>query len=231
MNSAAICLRGGLWSADRRFSVRRVVVGGLVAVLSLVSSLTAQAQTPEGTDEVQEDWVLVIQATSPEQTAPQIANVISPVGSIDAEYGVLELNHTTQPDYADGGIQLQRWNGNFLSDYCPTTTHNRLVTANETIRYTMTMKVVNGRLVFGVRNGTSQTWGSFGGEGEQWRTGTDSAYADLSQYDRTVSTNHTRICFASNLVSSFTQRQVRYYRAGQLIKTDTNGVSVYQAGE
>lgn len=199
------------------------------AVLAVSASGRAQGQTPPGTDEVQEDWVLVIQATSPEETAPQIANVISPVGNIDAEYGVLELNHTTQPDYQDGGIQLQRWNGSFLCDYRPSTSNNRLQTANETISYTMTMKVANGNLNFGVQNGQSQTWGTFGGNGSQWRSQTGSAYVDLSQYDRKVSTDHTRVCFASNLVSTFTQTQVRYYQAGQLLKTDTTKIEVYKA--
>lgn len=199
------------------------------AVLAVSASGRAQGQTPPGTDEVQEDWVLVIQATSPEETAPQIANVISPVGNIDAEYGVLELNHTTQPDYQDGGIQLQRWNGSFLCDYRPTTSNNRLQTANETISYTMTMKVANGNLNFGVQYGQSQTWGTFGGNGSQWRSQTESAYVDLSQYDRKVSTDHTRVCFASNLVSTFTQTQVRYYQAGQLLKTDMIKIEVYKA--
>lgn len=199
------------------------------AVVSMSASGLAQGQTPPGTDEVQEDWVLVIQATSPEETAPQIANVISPVGNIEAEYGVLELNHTTQPDYQNGGIQLQRWNGSFLCDYRPTTSHDRLQTANETISYTMTMKVANGNLNFGVQDGKSQTWGTFGGNGSQWRSQTESAYVDLSQYDRKVSTDHTRVCFASNLVSTFTQTQVRYYQAGQLLKTDTIKIEVYKA--
>ena len=199
------------------------------AILVFYANGQARAQTPPGTDEVQEDWVLVIQATSPEETAPQIANVISPVGNIDAEYGVLELNQTTQPDYQDGGNQLQRWNGSFLCDYRPTAPHDRLQTANETISYTMTMSVANRNLNFGVQNGKSQTWGSFGGNGSQWRSQTESAYADLSQYDRKVSTEHTRVCFASNLVSTFTQTQVRYYQAGQLLKTDTIKIEVYKA--
>lgn len=216
-------------SMNRLASVRQAGLGCLAVVLSLVSGLTAQAQVPDGTDEVQEDWVLVIQATSPDETAPQIANIISPIETIDAEYGVLELNHTTQPDYEDGGVQLQRWNGSTLCDYNPTTAHDRLSTANETISYTMTMKVSNGKLEFGVLNGKSETWGDFGGNSDQWRSSTDCVYVDLSRYSRTVSTDRTRICFASNLVSSFVQTQVRYYKAGQLLKTDTTQVAVYQA--
>jgi hypothetical protein len=208
--------------------VIRTVAIVLAIVLLLVSS--AAAEVPEGTDEVEEDWVLVIQDVSPDESAPQIANVISPTETIDADYGVLELNHTTQPDYVDGGLQLQRWNGSYICEYCRASAHDRLETAGETITYTMTMKVSGGKLEFGVKNGTSQTWGDFGGNGDQWRSETDTVLIDLSHYSRTVSTDHTRICFASNLVSSFVQKEVRYYKSGQLLKTDTNQVVVYEAG-
>lgn len=212
-----------------RQMTNRVWLRSTVTVLGLLYGVTGFAQTPDGTDEVQEDWVLVIQQTSPDETAPQIATIISPVETIEAEYGVLELNHTTQPDYSDGGIQLQRWNGTFLTDYRQPVSNNRLTTPNETISYTMVMKVANGNLVFNVQNGNSQTWGKFGGNGDHWLTQTTSAYVDLSRYDRKVSTDHTRVCFASNLVASFAQTQVRYYKAGQLLKTDTVSVPVYQA--
>lgn len=213
----------------RRQMTTRLFVRSAVTLLGLLYGASGFAQTPAGTDEVQEDWVLVIQQTSPDETAPQIATIISPVETIEAEYGVLELNHTTQPDYSDGGIQLQRWNGSFLADYRPPVSNNRLTTPNETISYTVVMKVTNGNLVFNVQNGVSQTWGKFGGNGNNWVSETPSVYLDLSRYDRKVSTEHTRVCFASNLVASFTQTQVRYYKAGQLLKTDTTGVPVYQA--
>lgn len=212
-----------------RLVTNRLFVRSAVTFFGLLYGVYGFAQTPDGTDEVQEDWVLVIQQTSPDETAPQIATIISPVENIEAEYGVLELNHTTQPDYSDGGIQLQRWNGTFLTDYRPPVSNNRLTTPNETISYTMVMKINNGNLVFNVQNGSSQTWGTFGGNGDRLVTQTSSAYADLSRYDRKVSTDHTRVCFASNLVASFAQTQVRYYKAGQLLKTDKTSVSVYQA--
>jgi hypothetical protein len=120
---------------------------------------------------------LLIQTTSPDVTAPQIATVISPIENIEAEYGVLELNHTTQPDYSDGGIQLQRWNGDFICSTRTANSHARLTTPDERITFTMTMKISGGKLAFGVINGKSQTWGDFGGE-PYWRTRTDSAYPE-----------------------------------------------------
>lgn len=201
-------------------------VAGLTSVVLFAG--VVNAQTPEGTDEVQEDWELLIQTTSPDVTAPQIATVISPIENIEAEYGVLELNHTTQPDYSDGGIQLQRWNGDFICSTRTANSHARLTTPDERITFTMTMKISGGKLAFGVINGKSQTWGDFGGE-PYWRTRTDSAYPDLARYDRKVSVQKTRIGFAANLVQSFKQKTVRYYKNGELLKTDTVEQVVYDA--
>ena len=201
-----------------------------VALLAVLAGGPANAQTPANTDEVREDWELVIRETDFDQTAPQIVTVISPIETIESDYGVLELNHTTQPNYVDGGIQLQRWNGDFMRNYRPPTAHDRLTIAGERITYTMTMKVSGGNLEFGVTNGKSQTWGDFGGTSDQWRSATASNYTDLSRYDRNVSVTKSRIGFAANLVQSFKQKQVRYYKNGQLVKTDNTNLSVYDAG-
>lgn len=208
---------------------KAAVVGFVAVVLSLVASGRAEAAVPAGTDEVQEDWVLIIASTSPDETAPQIVTIISPTETIDADYGVLELNHTTQPDYVDGGVQLQRWNGSDICDYSHSSNHDKLSTADETIKFTMVVKIQGGQLEFGVLNGTSTTWGDFGGNPDQWRSKTDTVLTDLSHYDRQVSTDHSRVAFAPNLVRSFVQKEVRYYKNGELLQTDTTQVPVYQA--
>lgn len=202
-----------------------------IAMLAVLAASVTYAQTPAGTDEVQEDWELVIRDTSPDETAPQIAAIISPIESIDAEYGVLELNHTTQPDYVDGGIQLQRWYGDDVMSYCPPTAHDRLNTAGEKITFTMTMKLTGTNLVFGVINGKSETWGDFGGTTGNWKSQTMANYADLNRYDRQVSVTHSRIGFASNLVQTFKQTGVRYYINGALVKTDTTPLATYEGGD
>jgi hypothetical protein len=202
-----------------------------IAMLAVLAASVTHAQTPAGTDEVQEDWELVIRDTSPDETAPQIAAIISPIENIKAEYGVLELNHTTQPDYVDGGIQLQRWYGKDVMSYCPPTAHDRLNTAGEKITFTMTMKLTGTNLVFGVINGKSETWGDFGGTTGNWKSQAVTDYPDLNRYDRRVSVTHTRIGFASNLVQSFKQTNVRYYVNGTLVKTDTAQLAAYDGSE
>ena len=198
----------------------RVLCGFLAALLTLSLS-SARAETPTNVTGVEEDWELVVGEPSVDDTSPQIISFISPTNRIDAEAAVLELNHSTQPDYLDGGVQFQRWFGDFERIYRAPHTQHRLAIPDEKINYTMTMKIANGLLQFGVRNGTSQTWGTFGGTSEQWNSSVASQYANLDGYSPEISATNSRVGYAANRVQKFSLKEVRYYRDSQLIHKDT----------
>ena len=203
-------------------SISRIrVLCGFLAALLTFSLSPVLAETPTNVTRVEEDWELVVGEPSVDDTSPQIISFISPTNRIDAEAAVLELNHSTQPDYLDGGVQFQRWFGDFERVYRAPHTQHRLAIPDEKINYTMTMKIANGLLQFGVRNGTSQTWGTFGGTSEQWNSSVASQYANLDGYSPAISATNSRVGYAANRVQKFSLKEVRYYRDSQLIYKDT----------
>lgn len=204
----------------------RVLFGGLAVCLLFLSPL--RAETPSNVTRVEEDWELVVGEPSVDDTSPQIINIISPTDRIDAELAVLELNHSTQPDYLDGGVQFQRWFGDFERVYRTPHTTNRLSIPGERIKYTMSMKIEGGLLKFGVRNGTSQTWGHFGGESEQWNSSVLSVYANLDGYSPAISTKYSRVGYAANRVQKYSLKEVRYYNGNQLLQKDTGERIVHE---
>lgn len=212
-----------------RASVSRLrTICGSLATLLVLSLSPAWAETPTDVTRVEEDWELVVGQPSVDDTAPQIMSFISPTQRIDAECAVLELNHSTQPDYLDGGVQFQRWFGDFERIWrAPHTTH-RLAIPGERIKYTMTMRIEDGLLTFGVRNGTSQTWGNFGGTSEQWNSSVVSQYANLDAYRPAVSTKYSRVGYAANRVRRYSLKEVRYYRGNDLIQSDTGEQIVHE---
>ncbi len=212
----------------RPAGIRQVFFRRIFTLFMVLSGGIAWAETPTNVDRVEEDWELVVGEPSVDDTSPQIINVISPTNRIDAEYAVLELNHTTQPEYSDGGIQFQRWFGDFERIYRAPYTQYRLQTPGEKITYTMTMKIANGLLEFGVKNGRSQTWGDFGGDTDQWRSSVVSQYANLDAYSPTISTTNSRIGYAANRVQKYSLTEVRYYRNGELLLKDTVVKTVYE---
>ncbi len=207
---------------------RRPLWRGLLAALLALSLGPAWAEEPTNVSRVEEDWVLVIGEPSVDDTSPQIMSFISPTNRIDAECAVLELNHSTQPSYLDGGIQFQRWFGDFERIWRTPHTTNRLAIPGETIQYTMRMSIESGLLKFGVRNGTSETWGTFGGTTEQWNSSVVSPYANLDAYSPAISTKYSRVGYAANRVQKFSLKEIRYYRGDELIQKDSEEKVVHE---
>lgn len=198
---------------------------GLAVVV--ISAKEASGQTYVPYDRIEEDWEVVIGEPSPEDEAPQILNVFSPGGTYDSSYYIFELNHSTQPDYHAGGMQLQRWTGDWVRDWRTLSNANQLSYPGETITYTLRMRLQDNYLYASVRNGQSQTWGQFGGFSQlgvaHW---TD--LTDLNGYRTSSSTAKSRIGFASHRVVRFVLKEVRYYSNGELVSTDDADVVVHE---
>jgi hypothetical protein len=177
-------------------------------------------------DCIEEDWEFVISEPCPEDEAPQILNVLSPNGTQDTDFFVFEMNHSTQPEYTAGGLQLQRWKGDTLKAYSPVPNSAQLSYPNETVSYTLRMRLWDSVLFASARNGHSQTWGDFGGD-SLWLW-YDTSLSNLNSYKTANSVEKSRIGFASYRVTRFVLKEVRYYSGGQLVQTDTNDYVVHE---
>jgi len=116
---------------------------------------------------IRADWEIQFSTLNRKSTTPQIIAVMSPDGTVNGDYMILELNHSSLPNFSKGGLQIQIWNYDqeqswsdvyFAGKECQTDT--------ERIRFTMEMKLVDDvnsktgkRLWFRVLNLESTTWG------------------------------------------------------------------------
>jgi hypothetical protein len=204
------------------------------AILSAIASLcwggvlgvTSCGWADDSVARVEEDWQLVVNSPDLDNNGPQVTCVITP-GNVANGYCALDLNYSTQPDYAPGGVQMHVWNPT-----TPIVTKNlnargQLQQQNETITWTQSMTLTDNLLIFQVVNGQSQSWGRFGGEDATIAVQTSNP--SLGGYSPDQSVNNSGVCFASNLVDSLTLVAVRYYNsAGQLIRTDSTARTVNQ---
>jgi hypothetical protein len=157
---------------------------------------------------VEEDWELVVANPDANNNAPQVTCVMSPGGAIGSVRAALEINQQTHPRYAPGGVQLQLWHGEYpLHEQ---TLFNTAVMAqpNETVTWTQTMHLASGVLVFEVVNGSSTTWGAFGGGGSL-RVVCLTGLEDLNRYSPDVSAANSAVGFAANRVQSLVLKRVR----------------------
>ena len=168
---------------------------------------------------VEEDWRVEVGTPEPEDHAPQIVTVLSPVANLEREHSVFELNHATYPEYTSGGMQLQSWRGEWLSGFGSTPQWQKLKYGNEVVTFTSAMTLDGSALEFQIRNGTSQTWSSFGGNG-YLKTRYFTTLSNLNAYSPDVSVVNSRVAFASHRVKKLVLTKIRYYSSTGLVATD-----------
>ena len=197
--------------------VTRIARWLLVAATYFVASPAAADDLP--IVRVEEDWRVEVGTPAPEDHAPQIVTVLSPVGNLEREHSVFEMNHTTYPDYAPGGMQLQCWRRDWLSGYGSTPHQQRLYHANEVVLFTSSMQIDDDVLEFRIKNGTSLTWSTFGGNG-YLKTRYNTTLENLDSYSPDVSVANSRVAFASHRVRKLVLSRIRYYSQEGLVTTD-----------
>lgn len=193
---------------------------GFLAFLFVVAWATiAAAQDSETIVRVEEDWELVVATPDTDSDGPQLACVISPVGDLNSVYATFELNHQSLPSYVPGGLQLQVWNGETPVNHHKYPTEAVLSNPGETVRWTQSVEVVEGGLTFEVTNGSSTTWGTFGGQGYLKAT-VSASLANLNGYSPAVSVENSGVSYAANRVESLTLRSVRVFTAAGEVQED-----------
>ncbi len=205
---------------------RPLTVALVAAISSFLLPLTdATAQDgPAAVDiiRIEEDWKLVVESPDTNSGSPQIRCVLSPNGDIESTHAAFTLNHHSQPDYQEGGMQLQLWSGESIKASQANSKQGVLSHEGETVTWTQSMSLDSGTLTFAVTNGSSTTWGSFGGEGYlKFTVATERT--SLGNYLPSVSLNNSEVGFAANRVERLELVEVRAYTADGLYGTATGG--------
>ena len=220
-----------MWICAR--SARRRRVGGWLtfAGLWLFSAACAGVVAAQDIVQVEEEWELVLKDPDSDLTAPQVTCAISPTGDVDGLHATFELNHQSYPYFASGGMRLQVWSGEDNVSSHKTQNDGVMSTAGETVRWTQSMRLHGGSLTFEIKNGTSTTWGEFGGE-HGLRTNCSSDLTSLNEYDPDVSVANSGTGYASNRVASLTLKRVRItFDNGDVVVDDTERTVDQSAGE
>jgi hypothetical protein len=176
-------------------------------------------EIPVGVTRVEEDWELVVNDPDDDYNSPQITCTMSPVGGTSGLHVTFELNHRTQPDFIDGGMQLQMWCGETFWGVSPGDWNHSLHHDGEVITWTQRMTVTPCCLTFEVDNGESSSWGEFGGDGNL-RVQSLAPVLDLAGYSPDVSASLSGVGFGHTRVASLKIKQVRYYVGDELVATD-----------
>jgi len=151
---------------------------------------------------VEEHWELHVAQPDHDRSAPQTTMAMSPTSGLDGVHFLFTLNHSTVPEYAAGGLQVQLWNGDDLVQSQSAQEGVSLDQSDEVIHWTQKLSLQDGRLTFQIIDGDSQTWGTFGGDGLS--VSTDTSLTALNSYHPGVSLTESQVNYAENRVTSLT---------------------------
>jgi hypothetical protein len=174
-----------------------IVVLGLLGIVAVPA-----VAEPNKVVLVEEHWELQVSEPDVERSAPQTTMVMSPKGNVDGAHFLFTLNHSTIPDYAPGGLQVQLWQGGELIEERTASNGATLEHSNETIHWVQRISLQEGTLTFQVRDGESETWGTFGGDDLSLDAST--SLSALNGYRPSVSLSESQVGYAENRVVSLT---------------------------
>jgi hypothetical protein len=149
---------------------------------------------------VEEHWELQVSQPDVDRSAPQTTMVMSPTAELDGVHFIFTLNHSTVPEYAAGGVQVQLWDGEELLESHATHDGDALDHSDETITWVQRVSLEDGHLSFRVVNGQSESWGSFGGDSLSLNVAT--SLTALNSYRPGVSITESQVGYAENRVVS-----------------------------
>lgn len=213
---------------QRQISRREALLAlGLTAVAGR-TGWSAEVAVPTDVDRIEEDWYLQVGEPDPDNDSPQILSVISPFATTDGPHAIFEINHCTQPDYFGGGMQLQRWAGQEQCRAMTRTINSGVLSIpSEVVTYTARMALSGGKLTYSIENGSSQTWGAFGGN-VPYSLSVSTELTSLSGYKPAFSVSESKVAYGSHRVKMFKIKKIRYYRLGSVIAEDSTERVVHQ---
>jgi hypothetical protein len=152
--------------------------------------------------QVEEHWQLQLGQPEADLSAPQMTMVMSPNGGLDGLHFLFTLNHSTEPEYAPGGMQVQARQGDELLDDSLVTEVLPLAHTEEVVRWVQRLSLDGSTLKFHVLNGESETWETFGGD--ELSLGVATSLTSLNGYKPAISLAESQVSYAENRVQSLT---------------------------
>lgn len=177
---------------------------GLTTIPALAEEVSTQVY------KIEEDWELCVTEPDANNFSPQVNLFMAADADNDSTYFQLQLNYAAQDDFSGGGFRVAALSAEKVVDEARSSTRGALNQTSDTVVWTNVLAVINSELLFAVKNGYCNAWGSFGGPDYLIRMPAGSI-TDLSQYKYLESSDTAEISFGKNRVSGLRLKRVRLY--------------------
>lgn len=205
-------------------SSKPITITLLAVLLGTLHSNSLRASSPSSiVVRVEEQWELHVGVPDPNSVAPQVSMVLSPKSALNSWHTTVELNHRTEPYYAEGGVHIQLWNGDQLVADAGWGEFQCIRESEEIIRWSQVLEVRDGQLRASVENGTGSSWANFG---QGIEVAANAPVYDLNDYRVDTSIEESGVSLAGNRVKQLVLRKVRYTMADGSVSEETVNRSV-----
>jgi len=163
---------------------------------------------------VEEDWELVVGEPKPAIHSPQLSLYLVPSAANPGVYFQLQLNHAARQDFAGGGFMVTAVVNEVAYDEAKSDFRTPLTYDGEQLKWTSAMAVMNGELLYAIKDGLGSHWGSFGGPDYILRMPAG-AIRSLDGYSPQESVKSVEIGFGSNRVTTLVLKKARLHYSNQ----------------
>jgi hypothetical protein len=202
-----------------------LALAALLAAPTVPTPVAGQTSTALGpyVVRIEEDWSLTVNQPNSNLSCPQVSTQMAPRPN-GTQFYQFHLNSQDVPQFVQGGLQLQAWDGNTPLAVKTGSNTATLATPNELVTWTQYLKRRDDDgLTFGITAAASQTWGDFSGA-EFHVSGAD---AVLDNYTADYSVQNSGATYGVNLVSSLVLVQTRVYYSDGSVQTNSTVRVVY----
>jgi hypothetical protein len=199
----------------------------LAASAILATATSAAIDSTPVVVRVEEDWELTLNEPDPLTSSPQIGTQMNPSQSVSTNYAIFCLNYQEIPDFHEGGIEIQLWEGNWNTDV-NASENVKFSNSGEAASWTQELSVDRNTLRYRIKDGRSQSFGNFGGDGFSVAS-SYGAFSNLNNYSVDSSVRNSGVMLGSNRVKSLRITQVRKYFSDETMTTDSTPKVVFEA--
>lgn len=158
---------------------------------------------------VEEEWTLSVGQPTVNSNGPQVSMVMSPHSDIDGQYFMFYINYRTDPDYLPGGAQVQSLYGDSVIESRDNPNDSLLDHDAEELTWTQVMSMTPNGVEFEIKDGSSNSWGGFGGLGHLKMT-VATVQSNLNSYRPQISLTQSGIGYAGNRVVSLVLKRITW---------------------
>ncbi len=156
---------------------------------------------------IEQDWELIVNEPDDDTASPQVATQMN-LDASGESFAIFAINFQQVPSFWPGGLEIQLWDGEEVIDVDAFAAYE-LSQIDESIRWTQVLEIKEGKIRFYVKDGNSESFGSFGGT--SFSVDRPTSIANLDQFQVEDTLKNSGVLLGANRVKRLVLKETRFF--------------------